>query len=167
MITLDTFGVVTLMGIIVSVVINIIQYQKQRQMKKETLRPIYNGLIGLFNDVKNKGTHCHRRQNLLFARDNPYNTVEALKRNFYEFIIETISHFESLREHIVPILKTVDPSEESVFKGADFGITDKEKEVRKKFDERWQIQQEIDRRRLTEELEQLKSTKRSNTKDSG
>jgi hypothetical protein len=82
--------------------------------------------------------------------------MEALRRNFYEFIAETISHFESLREHIVPILKTIDPSEERVFKGADFGVTDKEKEVRKKFDEKWQIQQEIERRKLTKELEQLK-----------
>jgi flagellar biosynthesis protein FlhB len=51
MITLDTFGAVTLTIAIVSIVMNIIQFQKQLQMKKETLKPIYNGLIGLFNDL--------------------------------------------------------------------------------------------------------------------
>ena len=115
MITLDIVGVVTL----VSIVINIWQFQKWRQIKKETLKPIYNGLIGLFNDVKNKGTYCYGRRNLLFARNTPYNTIEVLRWNFYEFITETISDFESLREHIVPILKTIEPREERVFK-ADY-----------------------------------------------
>jgi len=46
MITLNTFGVVMLVIAIVSIVINLIQLQKQLQVKKETLTPIYNGLIG-------------------------------------------------------------------------------------------------------------------------
>lgn len=150
-------------------VLNIIQFQKQLQMKRETLKPIYNGLIGLFNDVKNKGTHCYGRQNLLFGRDNPYNNVQILKWNFFEFITETINHFQSLREHIVPILKTIEPSEDRVFKEANFAVAKEEKEARKRFGERWEIQEkirhEIELTKLGKELEQLKSVEGSSKKD--
>ena len=60
MITLDTFNMVMLAIAVTSIVLNIIQFQTKRTIFK----PIHNGLIGLLNDVKNKGTYCHGRRNL-------------------------------------------------------------------------------------------------------
>lgn len=165
MITLDTLSIITLLGIIASGIYNVMQWQQLRHIKKQTFKPIYNGLIGLFNDVKNKGTYCYTRQSLLFHKDSPYKDIEVLRWNFYEFITETIAHFQSLREHIVPILKTIEPSEDRVFKEADFAVTQDEKEARKKISENWKIEQEIRRTRLTQELEELRTTRGSNKKD--
>lgn len=131
-----TFSIVEITSLAIAIglgVLNVIQFQNQRLLKKETLRPIYNGLIGIFNDVKNKGTYWYVKRNLLFAKSYPYKTPETLKGNLFEFANETINHLENLREHIVPILKTIDPSEERVFKGVDFGLTDREKELRQEF----------------------------------
>jgi len=158
MITLNTFGVVMLIIAIVSIVINIIQLQKQLQVKKETFRPIYNGLIGLFNDINNKVSYCyHEKRNRLLATDNAYNSAEALKQNFDEFLSESISYLNTFREHIVPILKTMDSDEKRIFNAADFALTDEQRESRKKASEKWQLQQEIERIKLDKELEQLKS----------
>ncbi len=158
MITLNVFGVVMLAIAIISIVINILQLQKQLQVKKEKFRPIYNGLIGLFNDVNNKVSYCYyEKRNHLLATDNAYNSAETLKQNFNEFISESISYLNTFREHIVPILKTMDSDEERIFKAADFGITDEQRESKRKANEKWQLQQEIEGIRLAKELEQLKS----------
>jgi len=165
MITLNTLDIILLALSIISIVINIIQYQKQHQMEKEKFIPIYDGLVGLFNDVKNKNTNLYMKQNLLYSKDNPYKEIETLKWNFWEFITENITHLDSLREQIVPILKTIDPSEERVFTGVEFRLTNQEKNTRKilfdNMQERLQKEQEIRRLETMKKLEELKKTEKS------
>ena len=156
MIMLNWLDVGLLIVAIVSVVWNILQYQKLSQIEKQRFIPIYNGLVGLFNDAKNKSLHCYTRQSFLLAPNNPYKSIESLRGNFYEFMVEAAKDFNSLVEHIVAILKTIDPSDKRVFKGIDFAVTDKEKETREQVDRRLRTQQEIEQRKLDKQLGQLK-----------
>lgn len=159
MVTLSWFEALTLVITVGFGILNIIQFQRQRQFKRDTLKPIYNGLIGLFNDVKNKGTHCYTRQNLIFSKNSPYDNIDALKWNFYEFTMDSINHLQNLREHIVSILKIIDPSEKRVFREADFALTDGEKEARRIFQRSWQMQQEIAQQKLAKELQEPRKQK--------
>lgn len=90
------------------------------------------------------------------APDNPYKSIESLRGNFYEFIVETAKDFNSLVEHIVALLKTIDPSDKRVFKGIDFAQTEKEKETIEQVSQRLRTQREIEQRKLDEQLGQLK-----------
>jgi len=166
MITLSWLDVGLLAVTTVSVVWNILQYQKLSQIEKQRFTPIYNGLVGLFNDAKNKSLHCYTRQSFLLAPDNPYKSIESLRGNFYEFTVEAAKDFNGLVEHIVPILKTIDPTDKGVFKGIDFAVTEKEKEVREQARRRLRTQQEIQQRKLDKELERLKNIK-ENEKSEG
>jgi len=60
----------------------------------------------LFNDIKLKISNYYLRQNLLFNPKNPFKDIEALRWDFYEFTISSISNLDSLREQVVPILKS-------------------------------------------------------------
>jgi len=156
MITLNWLDVGLLIVAVVSLVWNILQYQKLSQIEKQRFTPIYNGLVGLFNDAKNKSLHCYTRQSFLLAPNNPYKSIESLKGNFYEFTIETAKDFNGLVEHIVPILKTIDPTDKGVFKGIDFAVTEKEEEAREQARRRLRTQEEIQQRKLDKQLGQLK-----------
>jgi len=161
MITLTWLDVGFLVATIVSVVYNILQSQKLSQIQEQSFTPIYNGLIGLFNDIKNKSLHCYTRQSLLRAPDNPYKSIESLRGNFYEFMVETTNDFNGLVEHIVAILKTIDPTDKGVFKGVDFAVAEKEKKIREQVERMLGAQKEIEQRKLDKELERLKSTEGS------
>lgn len=89
-----------------------------------------------------------------------------MQRNFYEFIVQTRSDVSDLREHVVSMLKTMDSNEERVFKAADFGLPTEEKEFREKANQNRLLKEEIDRIKLTKELERLKSMK-ENEKSQG
>jgi len=116
-------------------------------------------LVGLFNDIKLKISNYYLRQNLLFNPKNPFKDTEALRWDFYEFIISSISNLDSLREQVVPILKSIDANEDRIFKGADFGLTDEEKKQRKMFLEKWKEEQEILKKKRQTELKALESQK--------
>jgi len=159
MITLNWFDVGLLIVTIFSVVGNILQFQKLSQIEKQRFTPLYNGLVGLFNDAKNKGQYCYLRQSFLLAPDSPYKSIESLRGNFYEFTVEAAKDFNSLVEHIVAILKTIDPSDKRVFKGIDFALTEREKKMREQLDEKLRTQEQIRQGKLDKELEQLRSRK--------
>ena len=141
---------------IISVVYNILQYKHIKTTQKEKFTPIFNGLIGLFNDIKLKISKYYLKQNLMYSPKNPYQDIEALRWNFYEFTIEAISHLDSLRESIVPVIKSIDENEDRIFKGADFGLTIEEKNQKKLFIEKSRIDQEILKIKKEAELGKLK-----------
>lgn len=161
MITLDWLSGGFLIVAVVSAVVNILQHQKLSQIQKQKVTPIYNGLVGLFNDIKNKSLHCYARQSFLHAPDNPYKSIESLRGNFYEFIVETAKDFNSLVEHIVAILKTIDPSDKRVFKGIDFAQTEEEKERMEQVSQRLRTQREIEQRKLDKQLRSVKESNKS------
>lgn len=129
MIQFTTKELITLAIAIVSIVFNIIQWQKQRIFYK----PIYNALAGLFNDIKTKEIHCYGWQKALESNANPEKDADSLRHQFLWFIRETIIHFAGIKEHIVAALKTMDKSDKEIFKAADFGLTPEEKRQREEF----------------------------------
>ena len=118
---------------IISIVINIIQWQKSRLF----IKPIYNGMLGLFNDIKSKILPCYQKQAILFNADNPHKDAETLRWDFYEFAQQIISYLEGFKEHIVAVLKSMEKSEKEIFKAAEFGLTEDEKIRQKEFLELW------------------------------
>ena len=79
---------------IISIIINIIQYQKARLITK----PIYNGMLGLFNDIKSKILTCYQKQNILFLANNPHKDIETLRWNFNEFAQQVIGYLEGFKK---------------------------------------------------------------------
>lgn len=59
MITLSTFEIVSLAIAIGLGMLNIIQFQRQLRIEKERFKPIYNGLIGIYNHVNNKVSYYY------------------------------------------------------------------------------------------------------------
>lgn len=145
---------------IISAVFNFAQWKQIKTTQKEKFIPIYNGLIGLFNDIKLKISKYYSKQTLIYNPKNPYKEIEALQWNFYEFTVEAISHLDSLRESIVPVIKSIDENEDRIFKGADFGLTVEEKRQKKLFMERWEKDQEILKIKRETELEKLQEKKK-------
>ena len=145
---------------IISVVYNILQYKQIKTTQEEKFIPIYNSLIGLFNDIKLKISKYYSKQTLIFNPKSPYKETDALRWNFYEFTIEAISHLDSLRESIVPVIKSIDENEDRIFKGADFGLTIEEKRQKKLFIEKWEKDQEILKIKKEVELEKLQEKKK-------
>ena len=127
-ISLSLFELITLGLAITFGVLNIIQFRNYRQIRKETLNPIYNGLIGLLNAINAKiGYWWGEKAKFLKQEKIPYETIPALKQNFYEFVTESLSHLSGLREHIVSTLKTIEPDENKVFRAADYLLTPEQK----------------------------------------
>jgi len=145
---------------IISAVFNFVQWKQIKTTQEEKLIPIYNGLIGLFNDIKLKISKYYLKQTLIYSSKNPYKETEALRWNFYEFTIEAISHLDSLRESIVPVIKSIDENEDRIFKGTDFGLTIEEKRQKKLFIERAEKDQEILKKKREAELEKLQEKKK-------
>ena len=160
MITFSNTEIVSIAIAILSIFVNILQWTQIKTTRKEKFIPIYNGLIGLFNDIKLKISKYYLKQNLIYSPKNPYKEMEALRWNFYEFTIEAISHLDSLRESVVPIIKSIDENEDRIFKGADFGLTVEEKRLKKLSYEKWEKDQEILKKKKETELEKLQEKKK-------
>ncbi len=163
MMTLSNTEVVTLTFAILSVGINVIQAVQNRNLKKNTLTPIYNGLIGLFNDVKQQSAHYFHRRQILYAKGNPYTTTKAIKWNFWEFIAETISHLQVLREHMVSLLKTIEPKERT-FKESEFALTREDKELREQAQEQSRLRNKIESTKLRNDLARMQKTQQRDEK---
>ena len=114
---------------IISLVINIIQWQK----KKTLYKPIKNDLVGLFYDIAVKRLHYHTRQKELEGPTNPYSDLNALKHSFLTFVRGTLIDLSGIREHVVAALETMDISDREIFKASDFGLTSEEKKQREEF----------------------------------
>ncbi len=128
-ITLDTFDILFLIVSTISIVLNIFQYKKQIQMEKNSNLPVYNGLVGIFNNIKLKTRNCYDKKELVKSIDYS-NNIESLKSDYLSYITDCWTNLDSFREQIVPLLKTLYPDEEKIFKGAEFGLTDFEKKWR-------------------------------------
>lgn len=119
---------ITLGIAIISLGYNIIQWRKEKTFYK----PIYNALVGLFNEIKTKQIYYYTRQKGL-GSETYLQDANVVKNSFSEFIQQTIHDFEGTKEHLVAALKTMDKSDKEVFKATDFGLTDAEKKQREEF----------------------------------
>jgi hypothetical protein len=129
MIVFTPVEIISLGVAIISIVLNIIQWQKQRIFYK----PIYNALVGLFNDIKTKQIDYYTRQKQLESRVYSAQDLNEITHSFSAFIRETTVDFEGVKEHLVAALKTMNPSEEEIFKASDFGLTSDDKRRRDEF----------------------------------
>jgi len=114
---------------IISLALNIIQWQK----KKTLYKPIKNALVGLFNDIMNKRIHYYGRQKALENPNISYTDLNSVKYDFSIFVQNTIIDLSCIREHIVAALKTMDISAEEIFNAANFGLTPGEIKQREEF----------------------------------
>jgi len=118
---------------VISIGLNVTQFIK----RKSTFKPISNSLIGLFNDVKNKTLLCSIKQMTLFSKENPHTEIITLKWDISSFLFSLIQALYGFQEHIVASLKTLEVSDREVFKATDFGLTEKDKEMRELWDKRY------------------------------
>lgn len=123
---LDLFFIITA---IISIGFNL--WQSLRDQYKYD--PLRDSLIGLFNDLKGRSLRAFMRQQLIISPAGMSQSLESVRLQFYDFVQETTQDFEQLREHVVALIHTLDPSlsSQEVFKAADFGLTDEERQFRK------------------------------------
>lgn len=95
--------------------------------------PLRDSLIGLFNDLKGRSLRAYQRQLLITSPAGMALPLEAVRLEFYDFVQETTQSLEQLREHVVAAIHTLDPnaSTQEVFRAAEFGLTEQERQFRK------------------------------------
>lgn len=128
---LDLFFTITT---IISLGFNVWQFLRDQYK----YAPLRDSLIGLFNDLKGRSLRAYMRQQLIVSHAGMTQTLESVRLQFYDFVQETTQDFEQLREHVVALINTLDPnlSSQEVFRAADFGLTEQERQFKKSFMER-------------------------------
>jgi hypothetical protein len=119
---------------VVSFVFNL--WQLFRDHYKYT--PLKDSLIGLFNDLKGRQLRAYQRQHLITSKASMSLPAEAIRLGFYDFVQETTQSLEQLREHVVASIHVLDPdaSTQQVFRAAEFGLTEQERQFRQEGMER-------------------------------
>ena len=140
MLELSTIEIVSLSVAIISIIFNVIQAVYSYLRRNYYYKPIYNGLFGLFNNIKGKSLNIYGKQNLLFKSDNPHNELNTVKWDYFEFTQEMINFLDGVREHIVSTLKSMQMTEEP-YKASEFGLTDEEKKQREEFSKQYKENQ--------------------------
>ena len=94
--------------------------------------PLKNSLLGLFNDLKSRQLRAPQRQLLITSNAGMSSSIEAVRLEFYDFVDETKSSLEQVREHVVAAIYTLDPdaSTQQVFRAAEFGLNEQERRLR-------------------------------------
>jgi hypothetical protein len=128
MIEFSTKELISLGIAIISLSVNVIQWQK----KKTFYKPIYNALVGLFNAIKAKQIYCYTMRKAVES-GNYTQSDKQIRNNFSMFIQEILVDFEGIKEHLVAALKTMDKSDKEIFRASDFGLTEAEKKQREEF----------------------------------
>jgi hypothetical protein len=114
---------------VISMGMNMYQLIRDRMKYRMKYRPLNNQLIGVHNDLKNRGLRAYQRQLLLTTPEGMAADVNSLRLEFFDFTNETNLAFNTLREHVVAIIHTLDPNATSsrVFRAADFGLNEQER----------------------------------------
>lgn len=113
----DTLAII---GLGVSLVGNILQFQRTRSIKNS----LYNALVGVFNEVGWMLSYCIARQrtaaNGSVAGSN--NEVKAVFQEMGQFAISVDHQCRLLHEHIVSIAKTL-KIKDARWQGQFFGMS--------------------------------------------
>ncbi len=124
---------------LISLFINLYQLMVYKREKAAFQTPLTNSLIALFNDVKSKSTNVYAIQNLILHKLNPHKDISTIKWEYYQFCQTTIAHLIGFQESLVGVLATLNPKDktgEQAFRAGDYGLTQEEKDFKKKFTER-------------------------------
>ena len=117
---------------LISFGLNIWQYVE----RKKTVLPLKSLLTALFNDIKAKSTHTYGVRQLLYSDVNPHHELETLRWDYHAFTNAVLHNYQGFQEIVVGLLVSLDPSDKDgkeAFKAFDYGLSDQEKEQRKKF----------------------------------
>lgn len=139
--TLEIFFIITT---ILSLFLNLYQLMRARKEKAALRAPLSNSLIALFNDVKSKTTSVFETQQVLFSKQNPHKEIETLRWEYFQFTKNVINFLSGLQESLAAALVTLNPEDkegEKVFKAANYGLTEQEKELKQGYMERFKDQQ--------------------------
>lgn len=161
---LNLFELISLTVALVSIAINIYQFLIWRKDQRDRLRPMSNGLVALFNDIKAKQVDAYKRQQLLFSESNPHQAIETLKWDYAAFSESVIAYLRGLHEQVVALLVTLNPDDiegQRVFHSQDYGLTPSERELRRRNDER--LLADIDQQRMLAPVQTEKQAEADNT----
>jgi len=139
--TLEIFFIITT---ILSLFLNLYQLMRARKEKAALRAPLSNSLIALFNDVKSKTTSVFETQQVLFSKQNPHKEIDTLRWEYFQFTKNVINFLSGFQESLIGALVTLNPEDkegEKVFKAADYGLTEQEKELRRGYMEHFEDQQ--------------------------
>ena len=128
---------------IVSLFINLFQFMIWWRDQNNRFRPLSNSLVALFNDVKAKSLHCYYIQNTLRNPKNPHTDLSTLRWEFISYTQTMIAALQGFQESVVGLLATLNPNDKdgtNVFRSSDYGLTEQERELKKKNFERFQEQ---------------------------
>lgn len=155
----------TVLGIgigVVSLILNLVQYLRDRYKYK----PIYNSLLGMFNQIRLDTQSLTTHRQILIDENNPHNDFQALLWDYAQFIDRIINSYSGMREHIVSALKAINESEQKIFRAQEFGLTNAEKENADQFARHWKEKKEQEHKlyiaRLKNQLCELTENARNN-----
>ena len=139
--TLEMFFIVMT---ILSLFLNLYQLMRARKERAALRAPLSNGLIALFNDVKSKIMSVFETEQVLFSKENPHKEIDTLRWEYFQFTKNVINFLNGFQEGLAGALVTLNPADkegEKVFKAAEYGLTESEKEIRRGYMERFKDQQ--------------------------
>ena len=126
---------------IVSLVFNILQWRARKASKD----PLSNALISLFNDIKSKTNGAFFNYRALFSPNNPHKDAETLRWEYGLFAQSVLGYLQGFQEQVVGLLVSLNPEDKEgkrAFRATDFGMTDREKELREQHFLRYREAQE-------------------------
>lgn len=124
---------------LLSLFLNLYQLMTAKKEKAALKAPLSNTLIALFNDIKSKSITVHETQQFLFHKENPHKDLRTLRWEFLQFTKTIKNYLSGFQETLVGTLVTLNPEDkqgEIVFKAADYGLTEQDKEVKNKMMEK-------------------------------
>lgn len=117
---------------IISLVLNILQW-KERKASKE---PLSNSLVSIFNDIKSKSNNIYFVYSALFSENNPHKDIETMRWEYGLFAQSVLGYFQGFQEQLVGVLVSLKPEDkdgQQAFRAADYGLTEKEKDLREQY----------------------------------
>lgn len=137
---LEVFFIATTL---ISLFFNVFQAMIWWRDQKNLFRPLSNSLVALFNDIKAKSLHCFFVQNTLWNPNNPHKEMDTLRWEYGAFTQTMITALQGFQESVVGVYTTLNPDDKDgakVFRAADYGLTQQEREFKQKNLERLQAQ---------------------------
>lgn len=135
--SLTPLEIIFLITSIISIILNILQRKERKSMNE----PLSNTLRSLFNDIKSKENTTFLILNALFNPKNPHKSVHTLKWEYGLFAQSVLSDFQGFKEILVGALRTLNPNDiegKHVVQASDYGLTEREKEIRHQYFEKQQ-----------------------------
>ena len=141
--SLEIFFIVTT---ILSLFLNLYQLMTARKYRASFHTPLSNGLIALFNDIKQKSLNAFLTQQRLFNIQNPHKEIGTLKWDYVQFAQSMMDNLRGFQESVVGLIVTLNPQDKEgkmAFRASGYGLTEEEKELNRDRAKHWIEQAKI------------------------